>query len=39
MGLLPDRLSAVEALQKHQEGVTMGHTVIVMASVLKVARS
>ena len=33
--LLPDRLNAAEALQKHQEGVKIGHTVVVMASVLK----
>lgn len=38
-GLLPDRLNTVEALQKHREGVKIGHTVVVMASVLKSARS
>lgn len=37
--LLPDRLNAVEALQRHGEGVKIGHTVVVMASVLKSARS
>ena len=28
-----DRLSAAEALRKHKEGIRMGHTVVVMASV------
>ena len=37
--LLPDRLNSVEALRKHREGVKIGHTVVVMASVLKSARS
>ena len=37
--LLPDRLNAMEALQKYREGVEIGHTVIVMASVLKSAGS
>ena len=38
-GLLPDRLNSVEALQKYREGVRIGHTVVVMASVLKSAGS
>ena len=33
--LLLDRFSAVEALQKHREGIRMGHTVVVLASVPK----
>ena len=33
--LLPDRLDAIAALRKHREGIKVGHTVIVMASVLK----
>ena len=37
--LLPDRLNAIEALQKYREGVKIGHTVVVMASVLKSAGS
>ena len=37
--LFSDRLNAVEALQKHRKGVIIGHTVVVMASVLKGARS
>ena len=32
--LLPDRLDATTALQKHREGVEVGHTVVVLASVL-----
>ena len=36
---MPDRLSAVEALQKHREGFKMGHTVVVMASVLTSAKA
>ncbi|MCJ1247109.1 hypothetical protein MMC30_004320 [Trapelia coarctata] len=33
--LLPERLDAVTALQKHRQGVDVGHTVVVLASVLK----
>lgn len=33
--LLPDRLDAITALRKYQEGIQVGHTVVVIASVLK----
>ena len=33
--LLPERFKAIEALQKYWEGVKIGHTVIVMDSMLK----
>lgn len=33
--LVPDCLSATEALQKYRHGVRIGHTVVVMASVLQ----
>ena len=33
--LLPNRLNSMEALQKYREGIKIGHTVIVMARVLK----
>ena len=36
--LMPHRFDANSALQKHREGVKVGHTVVVMASVLKSVR-
>lgn len=33
--LLPDRLDAESALEKHHAGIRVGHTVVVMASVVK----
>jgi hypothetical protein len=35
--LLPNRLSAAEALKKHREGTSIGHTVVVMASTPKLS--
>ncbi|PYI32702.1 hypothetical protein BP00DRAFT_393982 [Aspergillus indologenus CBS 114.80] len=33
--LLPERIDAITALELHQEGVELGHPVVVMASVLR----
>ena len=33
--LLPSRLDAITALQEHRKGIVIGHTVVVMVSILK----